>query len=89
MIHVRQRINYSINTNAAPISPIAMPAPRPANDGIAPLASFPDTVEEAPTAELLAVDDVPFCALAAAWNAAKLLGPLSTAFALNTIPEPQ
>lgn len=66
-----------------------MPAPRPANVGIAPLAVFPDAVEEEPAAELLAVDDVPFCALAAAWNAAKLLGPVSTAFALNTIPEPQ
>jgi len=36
------------------------------------------------------VDDVePFCCFAAAWNAAKLLGPDSTEFTLKTMPEPQ
>ena len=36
------------------------------------------------------VDEVvPFCCFAAAWKAAKLLGPDSTAFTLKTMPEPQ
>ena len=45
-------------------------------------------VEVVVAAELVAVV-VPFCCLAAASNAAKLLGPDSTEFTLKTIPEPQ
>lgn len=38
IVKVHREVNYSINPNAIPTSPIAMPAPRPANIGIAPLA---------------------------------------------------
>jgi len=65
-----------------------MPAPRLIWIMLALLA-LDLLVEEADGAED-AVDDVePFCCFAAASNAAKLLGPDSTEFTLNTMPEPQ
>jgi hypothetical protein len=63
-----------------------MPAPRLTWVVIAPLALdlFVGLDDEA------VVDEVePFCCFAAAWNAAKLLGPDSTEFTLNTMPDPQ
>jgi len=80
--------SYSINPKARPTNATATPAPRLTWTIPAPLALdlFVDVDDEA---EVDDVDVVPFCCFAAAWNAAKLLGPDSTAFTLKTMPEPQ
>lgn len=76
---------YSSRPKTTATIATAIPAPRVLTWVIpAPLLPVEDEVEP----ELVAVA-VPFCALAAAWNAAKLLGPDSIAFTLKTMPEPQ
>jgi len=41
------------------------------------------------SAPLVGVCEVPFSSLASAWNAAKFLGPDSTALTEKTMPDPQ
>lgn len=77
---------YSRRPNTTPTIATAMPAPRLTL--IAPALFLFVLVEDEAEVELVAVA-VPFCCLAAAWNAAKLLGPDSIAFTLKTIPAPQ
>jgi len=80
-------ISYSIDPTTTPTSATAMPAPRLIWIILAPFA-FDLVVPEDDDAEEVAVVE-PFCCFAAAWNAAKLLGPDSTELTLNTMPEPQ
>lgn len=64
-----------------------MPAPRLIWIMLAPFACALVVPEDDEAEEVAVVE--PFCCSAAAWNAAKLLGPDSTEFTLNTMPEPQ
>lgn len=86
--------SYNSSPNATPTNGTVMPAARLIWIITAPFA-FDLLVDEDDDA---VVDDdgdndddavVPFCCFAAASNAAKLLGPDSTALTLKTIPEPQ
>jgi len=79
-------ISYSSSPKTTATNATMMPAPRLIWTMLAP-PEYGVLVDEDPDP----VDDevVPFCCFAAAWKAAKLLGPDSTEFTLKTIPEPQ
>jgi len=71
-----------------PTNTVAAPAPR-LIWAILALLLLDELVVAVAEAALLDAVVVPFCAFAAAWNASKVLEPLSTALTLKTIPEPQ
>jgi len=84
--------SYNNSPNATPTNGTVMPAARLIWVITAPFAfDLPVDEDDDGVDDDAVVDDavVPFCCFAAAWNAAKLLGPDSTALTLKTIPEPQ